>query len=130
MSLPSDDSSATRVLAEAGTGSQQRMKREMAAFLEEASRLQPVVVFLDDLHWADSSTVDLVGYLADRLTTMRLALVVTYRPSELVQSKHPFLSLKLDLQARGACREIYLAVLAAGGCDRVRGARIPQPLVP
>ena len=33
MSLPSNDSSATRVLAEAGTGSQQRMKREMAAFL-------------------------------------------------------------------------------------------------
>ena len=83
----------------------------MAAFLEEASRLQPVVLFLDDLHWADSSTVDLVGYLADRLSAMRLALVVTYRPSELVQTKHPFLSLKLDLQARGACREIFLQYL-------------------
>ncbi len=130
MSLPSNDSSATRVLAEAGTGSQQRMKREMAAFLEEASRLQPVVVFLDDLHWADTSTVDLVGYLADRLTTMRLALVVTYRPSELVQSKHPFLSLKLDLQARGACREIYLQYLQPAAVTEYVALEFPNHSFP
>jgi tRNA A-37 threonylcarbamoyl transferase component Bud32/tetratricopeptide (TPR) repeat protein len=111
MSLPENDSSAARVLAEAGTGSPQRMKREMAAFLEEASRLQPLVLFLDDLHWADGSTVDLLGYLADRLASIRLGIVVTYRPSELVQSRHPFLPLKLDLQARGVCREIVLRYL-------------------
>ena len=102
----SDDQSAARALAEAGAGSPHRMKREMAALLEEASRLQPVVVFLDDLHWGDASTVDLLGYLADRLASMRLLIVVTFRPSELAQARHPFLSLKLDLQARGVCREI------------------------
>jgi predicted ATPase len=130
MSLPSNDSSATRVLAEAGTGSQQRMKREMAAFLEEASRLQPVLVFLDDLHWADGSTVDLLGYLADRLATMRLAIVVTYRPSELVQTKHPFLSLKLDLQARGACREIYLQYLQPSAVTEYIALEFPNNSFP
>ncbi len=89
------------------------MKREMAALLEEASRLHPVVLFLDDLHWGDASTVDLLGYLADRLTSMRLLIVATFRPSELAQARHPFLSLKLDLQARGVCREISLEYLSA-----------------
>ena len=106
----SDDQSAARALAEAGAGSPHRMKREMAALLEEASRLQPVVLFLDDLHWGDASTVDLLGYLADRLASMRLLIVVTFRPSELAQARHPFLSLKLDLQARGVCREINLDI--------------------
>jgi predicted ATPase len=130
MSLPSNDSSATRVLAEAGTGSQQRMKREMAAFLEEASRLQPAVIFLDDLQWADASTVDLLGYLADRLSTMRIAMVVTYRPSELVQTKHPFLSLKLDLQARRACRELYLEYLRPAAVTEYVALEFPNHSFP
>ncbi len=108
----SDDQSAERALAEAGAGSPTRMKREMATLLDEASRLQPLVVFLDDLHWADASTIDLLGYLADRLGSMRLLIVVTFRPSELTQGRHPFLSLKLDLQARGVCREIALEYLS------------------
>ena len=125
----SDDQSAARALAEAGAGSPHRMKREMAALLEEASRLQPVVLFLDDLHWADASTVDLLGYLADRLASMRLLIVVTFRPSELAQARHPFLSLKLDLQARGVCREIEPRVPVGRGRGGVRRARVPRPRV-
>ncbi len=109
----SDGQSAERAMAEAGAGSPHRMKREMAALLEEASRLHPVVLFLEDLHWADASTIDLLGYLADRLSSMRLLIVTTFRPSELSQARHPFLSLKLDLQARGVCEEIALGCLSA-----------------
>ncbi len=45
-------------------GSQERMKRELSALLEELSRVQPVVLFIDDLHWADVSTIDMLNYLA------------------------------------------------------------------
>ena len=125
-----DDQSAERALAEAGAGSPARMKREMAALLEEASRLQPVVLFLDDLHWADASTVDLLGYLADRLGAMRLLVVATYRPSEIAQARHPFLPLKLDLQARGVCREIALDYLSAEAVADYVAAECPGHALP
>ena len=44
--------------------SQERMKRELTAFVHELAQTNPLVVFLDDLHWADLSTIDLLGFLA------------------------------------------------------------------
>ncbi len=130
MSLPENDSSATRVLAEAGTGSQQRMKREMAAFLEEASRLQPVVVFLDDLHWADGSTVDLLGYLArsdlDDAPGDRGDLpAVGAAPGE---AQFP----AAEAGPPGARRlpRDFPPVSRAGGCHRIPRARIPESRLP
>jgi len=93
--------------------SAQRLKREMTALIEEASRLVPIVLFFDDLHWADPATVDLLSYLSVRLPSSRVLVVTTHRPSVLALSKHPFLSLKLDLQARGVGREVALHTLAA-----------------
>src|SRR5262249_43767689 len=51
---------------------QEQLKREMFAFLEELSRLRTLVLFLDDVHWADASTVDLLAYLGARCTGLRL----------------------------------------------------------
>src|SRR5262249_58615068 len=52
--------------------SPERMKRELSAFVHELARLRPVVLFLDDLHWADASTVDLLAYLGARGAACRL----------------------------------------------------------
>jgi serine/threonine protein kinase/predicted ATPase len=101
-----DDSSAERLAAETAGGSQERLKREFMALLVEIGRIQPVVLCFDDVHWADPSTTDLIGYMARRLDEERILLVTTCRPSELVQGRHPFLPLKLDLLARDLCREI------------------------
>jgi len=101
-----NDSSAARLAADTAIGSQERLKREIAALLEEVARMHPVVLCFDDVHWADPSTTDLIGYLAHRIDDMRLLVIVTCRPSELAQAKHTFLPLKLDLIARGSCREI------------------------
>jgi hypothetical protein len=111
VSQPGHDPAAMREAVEAGAGSPQRMKREIVAFLEEAARLTPLVLFLDDVHWSDGATVDLLAYIATRLPRLRVLVVAVYRPSALALAKHPFQSLKLDLQAHGTCREIVLGTL-------------------
>ena len=99
------------VLAAAQDSSQERLKREFVAGLLEFSRSRPLVLFLDDLHWADVSTIDLLSYLAGKFAGMRVLVIVTYRSSDLQLAEHPFLQIRPDLQARGVCRELELAFL-------------------
>ena len=87
------------------------MKRELGALLQEVSRPQPLVLFIDDLHWADVSTIDILNYLAGRFADMRVLIVTSYRPSDMALAKHPFLAIRSDLQSRGLFEEIGLAFL-------------------
>ena len=112
------DASVERVLTESPTVSQERMKRELGAFLHEATAERPLVLFFDDLHWADTSTVDIIAYVATKLAAMRLLIVATYRPSEMQLNKHPFLPVALDLQARGVCHEVPLEFLTRDNVDQ------------
>ncbi len=92
---------------------QERMKRELVAFLDQACRERPVVLFFDDMHWADVSTVDLLAYLGGKCAAMRLLVLLTYRPTEILLNRHPLLGVRQDLQARGACQEMSLGFLTA-----------------
>jgi predicted ATPase/MoxR-like ATPase len=124
---PSDnDSSAARLASETAGGSQERLKREIAALLEEVTRLQPVVLWFDDAHWADPSSTDLLGYLARRLDSTRVLIVATCRPSALAQVKHPFLALKLDLMTQGLCRDIKPAFLDEAAVERYITLQFPE----
>jgi predicted ATPase len=125
-----NDSSAARLAAETAGGSQERLKREIASLLEEAGRMHPILLWFDDVHWADPSTTDLLGYLARRLDSTRLLIIVTVRPSDLRQSKHPFLALKLDLVAHGFCREIAPTSLTEGAVGRYVALQFPEHAFP
>src|SRR5262249_28885484 len=78
----------------------------------------PLVTFLDDVHWADPSSVDLLAYLGGKCSGWRVLLVLTYRPSDLLRTQHPFGPVKLELQARGVCREVALPFLSREDFDR------------
>ena len=130
MPAPGSDSDANRLAADTAGGSQERLKREIRALLEEVSRIQPVVLCFDDVHWADPSTTDLLAYLARRVEDMRLLLVVTARPSDLAQAHHPFLSLKHDLVAHGLCREITPGHLDEGAIGRYLALQFPDHAFP
>jgi tetratricopeptide (TPR) repeat protein len=109
--LSSDSEESARLLAEVKAASQERMKRELANFLQAVAQAQPLVIFFDDLHWADVSTIDLLSFLAGKFDAMRVLIVVTYRPSDMLLAKHPFLQIKPDLQARSVCRELKIEFL-------------------
>ena len=128
--ISDEDSSRERTIADTKSASQERMKRELTAFLQEISRIQPLVVFFDDLHWADNSTVDLLSYIGARLSSMRLLLVGTYRISELLDSKHPLLQLKLDMQSHGLCREVPLGFLTREDIDAYLALEFPENQFP
>jgi predicted ATPase len=111
-------------------GTQERLKRELYALLRELSAWRPLVLFLDDLHWADASTVDLLGYLAGRFEGTRLLLLVSYRPSDLLLAKHPFLKLKPELQTRGVCRELALGFLTYAEVEQYLAQQFPDHQFP
>ena len=123
--LSSGQTSAVATAAARG-GNNDRMKPEITAFLQELSRTAPLVIALEDLHWADASTVELIDYLATRFDTLPILVVVTYRPTELLLSKHPFLPIKLDLQGRGLAREILLGFLSRQDVSRYIALEFPE----
>lgn len=105
------DSSADRLLEEARSASPERMKRELAALFQEVSRVRPLVLFFEDLHWADLSTTDLLNYLGDRFDQLRVMVIVTYRPTEMTAARHQFLGVLRSLAARESAEELALEFL-------------------
>ncbi|MCP3064461.1 AAA family ATPase [Myxococcus sp. K38C18041901] len=68
--------------------------------LEKHARKTPLLLFFEDLHWADNISVDLIEYVAARLGPLRLTLLVTMRPGEQLRAvEHlPYLR-KLDVSS-------------------------------
>ena len=110
--MSAEESSAARLVADTKSGSAERLMREMAALLQELARTRPFVLFLDDVHWADVSTIDLLGFLAPKLARLRGLVLITYRPSDLAVSRHPFLRLKGDLIAHSLLRDVAVSFLS------------------
>ncbi|HET8579856.1 MAG TPA: AAA family ATPase, partial [Nitrospiraceae bacterium] len=53
----------------------------LRAYLEDASRRRPLLAVIEDLQWADTGTVDFLAYLVERAKDMRVAVLLTSRPS-------------------------------------------------
>jgi predicted ATPase len=73
------------------------MLREMAEAIEVLAAQKPLILVLEDLHWSDPSTLDLIGLLARRQEPARLLLLGTYRPAEAMQQNHPLQAIKHEL---------------------------------
>jgi DNA-binding winged helix-turn-helix (wHTH) protein/predicted ATPase len=116
--LSESDASDVRLQEYVRTTTQERVKREFAAFICEITRQKPLVLFFDDVHWTDPSTVDLLSHLATKFDSTRILVIVTYRPSELLLLKHPFAEVRRGLQAHSACWEIEVEYLSASDVER------------
>ena len=90
-----------------------RLHELLLAGLRELGHQRPVLLILEDLHWADRSTRDLLGHLAGRLRDERLAVVATYRDD--VDPAHPLAQLVAELRRRDTVDWLPLRPLSRAG---------------
>ena len=112
LSLPNDGRCLTLELA-----AQQRRQKTLEALtaqLEALSRSNPILMIFEDVHWIDPTSLEALGRSVDRLKTLAVLLIVTYRPEfEPPWIGRPYVSA-LSLNRLGE-REIVAMI------DRVRG---------
>ncbi len=96
---------------------QARMLREFVEALEALTMgatdcgAPTVILVLEDLHWSDSSTFDLLSDFIRRQKKARVLIIGTYRPGSGLQAHHPFRSMLQHLHRQHLCREIVLTPL-------------------
>lgn len=88
-----------------------RMQRELAVVLERVTATVPVLLVLEDLHWSDTATLDLLAVLAQRRDPARLLVLGTYRPVEARAQAHALHGLTTHLARYAHCQEVALAAL-------------------
>lgn len=121
------DEEQEQLKARALGASSQRTLREAVDLLESLSVDLPLVLVVEDAHWSDLATVDLLALLGRRDGPARLMTLVSFRPGGMPQADHPFPQvyqellihrLALDLPLPWLSRkqvEEYLASLLTGG---------------
>jgi hypothetical protein len=127
---PGDAAAPGAVPPENRVASPERLKRELVALLKALARDRPVVLFLDDLHWADTATVDALSYAAPRCRADRIFIIGTYRPAELAAANEALLNVKLELQGHGVWREMAMALLNVADVDRYLTLQFPDHRFP
>ncbi|RFU48559.1 AAA family ATPase [Paraburkholderia sp. DHOC27] len=107
----------------------ERMLREICDLLEALAKQRLLLLVLEDLHWSDVSTIDMLAVLAGRLNTARIMLVATFRREDAESTQHPVIKLSDALLLRGACMVLELAPLSRVGIGTwlTQGAA-PNPL--
>ncbi|RBM18283.1 hypothetical protein DEH69_13320 [Streptomyces sp. PT12] len=84
-----------------------------ARILERLAAERPVVVAVEDLHWADRSTRELLGYLVRSVRGARLLLLATYRSDD-IHRRHPLRPFLAELDRLRAVGRIELARFSHG----------------
>jgi DNA-binding winged helix-turn-helix (wHTH) protein len=119
-----------REISHTGSGAARRMKRELLDFCRQISPVHPLVIVIDDFHWADVGSVDLLAFLASRLDATRTLIVVSYRLVEMKVQNHSFLQVRNDLVGRGAAKEIELGFLEPKDVQQYVSNEYAQGAVP
>jgi predicted ATPase len=117
----------TGALIDSGLG-QLQVFDAVRALLLRCSERSPVVLVLEDLHWADRATRDLVAFVARTLRTGRVTLVASYRSDEL-HRRHPLRPLLGELVRLPGVERLELAPFSraelAEHLEAIAGAPLP-----
>jgi DNA-binding winged helix-turn-helix (wHTH) protein/tetratricopeptide (TPR) repeat protein/type II secretory pathway predicted ATPase ExeA len=103
-----------------------RMLRELAEAVEALCRERPVLLVLEDLHWSDGATVDLIAWLAQRREAARLLLIGSYRPVDAIVGGHPLRAVTQELARHRCCAELAVEPLTAADIAEYLSVRLPS----
>ncbi len=116
--------SAVRAIA-AAPDATYRLHRAATGLVRELAADRPVAVLLDDLHWADVATVELLAHLARHTAGDRVLLIGTYRDTE-VGVTHPVRRLGRSLQREGLVQVVPVPRLDRGDTARLITDRLDE----
>ena len=107
-----------------------RLFEQMLTLLERLAETSPVVLIIEDAHWADRSTRDLIAFLIGRQQVVdRVLIIVSYRSDELHRT-HPLRPLLAELGRHPWVRRIELPRLGRVDADELVARLIdrePEP---
>lgn len=96
-------------------------QHEVFAAVLAALRTGPRVLVVEDLHWADEATLDLVRFLARRIHSLPLLLVLSFRDA--LAADHPLRPVLGDLVAAPDARRLQLTPLSRSAIETLVGER-------
>lgn len=102
-----------------------RLYEAFLALLTRLSRDAPVLVVVEDIHWAEQSTLDLLTFLCSSLRRERVLMVLTYREEDLVG---PLPTTLLELFRRPAITHLALAPFTSDELAAMLQPLYPTPL--
>lgn len=124
------DSSIEQLRRDLIGGSQERMRRELVDALEKISHSYSLCLVLEDLHWSDLATMELLAYLSKRIAGVRLLVIGTYRLSEVLVDRHPLKPILLEMTSRGVSHEVSLGFLSEDDVRAYIGLEFPEHRFP
>jgi class 3 adenylate cyclase len=101
-----------------GSEARFRLFDSVTALLQNAARAQPLLLVLDDLHWADMPSLLLLQFLAQRIDGSRVFVVGTYRDME-VDHQNPLAAVLTSLRRERAFEMMALTGLSAVGVEEL-----------
>ncbi len=112
---------------EVAGATQERMLREFGELVDRAAADRLLLLVIEDLHWSDHATIQLLDYLARRRGPGSLLILGTFRPAELILKDHPLAALRQELRLRRLCLDVDLEFLSELELGDLLAARIGQP---
>ncbi|MDP9253084.1 MAG: AAA family ATPase, partial [Chloroflexota bacterium] len=112
--------------AEASTGIERhRLAVAFQHLFRAFAREAPVLLVLEDMHWADEASLELLRHVARELRDARIAILATYRSDEM-HRRHPLLRALAELQRERVTTEILLKRLTPDETKEVIRATFAQ----
>ncbi|MCI0601127.1 MAG: AAA family ATPase, partial [Beijerinckiaceae bacterium] len=104
----------------------ERMLREFCQLVEVLSSSRPWVVIVEDLHWSDYATLDVLSRFARREQKASVLVIATYRPGDVLVGGHPARSVHQELQIHGLCTELALESLSPAEVEQYLALRFNE----